>query len=284
MNQATRDKGTDSLPRRLAWETGLPTGFWIIFDKFSEKPHSLFSTEKKGPRIPQYKLVYETLRKHIAGGLYKAGDLLPSENDLCRTYHVTQPTVRQALALLVNEGYIKKRQGKGSIVQEFPKGLGLLSIEGRLSNSSNPELKWQTRILSGPKIGPWPKELMFPATTEEMESGAIHLERKRIIEGLVVFYERLWIPNINMSRFCSRQLENKSLYSILRTHYQVEVARGEQKIWAIAADARIADLLEIPEKSPVLRLERRMDTNRHNFSIYTSLYCNTDQYLLHGTF
>jgi len=239
---------------------------------------------KKRGSIPQYKILYETLRKHITGELYRAGDILPSESELRRTYALTQPTVRQALALLVNEGYIKKRQGKGSIVQQLPKGLGLLSIEGMLSNSNNDLLRWKTKILSGPQIEPWPKEMMFTPTTDEIESGAIKIERKRIIEDTVVFYETLYIPNINMPRFCSRKLENRSLYDILRKNYQIAVTKGEQKIWSVAADKKISELLQVKGGSPILRLERRIDTNRINFSIYSSFYANTGKYIMHGSF
>lgn len=238
---------------------------------------------RKIGEIPQYKLLHEILRKRITSGVYKAGDILPSENELRRTYHLTQPTVRQSLALLVNEGYIKKRQGKGSIVNELPKGLGLLSIEGRLSNSNN-ILRWKTQILSGPGIMPWPSDLMFTPTREELESGSIRIERKRIIENTVVFYETLYIPNINMPRFCSRKFENKSLYAILQKYYQIAIVKGEQKIWAVASDRKISQMLNIRKGNAILRLERRIDTNRENFSIYSSLYSNTDQYLLHGTF
>lgn len=234
--------------------------------------------------IPQYKILYETLRKHITGELYRAGDILPSESELRRTYALTQPTVRQALALLVNEGYIKKRQGKGSIVQQLPKGLGLLSIEGMLSNSNNNLLRWKTQIISGPQIEPWPKEMMFTPTTDEIESGAIKIERKRIIEDTVVFYETLYIPNINMPRFCSRKLENRSLYDILRKNYQIAVTKGEQKIWSVAADKKMGELLQVKAGSPILRLERRIDTNRINFSIYSSFYANTGKYIMHGAF
>jgi len=239
---------------------------------------------KKRGATPQYKILYETLRKHITSEVYRAGDILPSESELCRTYSLTQPTVRQALALLVNEGYIKKRQGKGSIVQQLPKGLGILSIEGRLSNSNNTLLNWETKILSGPRVESWPDQLMFTPTNEEVESGAIKIERKRIIEDTVVFYETLYIPNINMPRFCSRKLENRSLYNILRINYQIVVTKGEQKIWSVLADKKISEMLNIEEGSPILRLERRIDTNRINFSIYSSFYANTDKYLMHGAF
>ena len=57
-------------------------------------------------KISQHKKLYERLRKLIEEGVYRDGDLLPSENDLCRTYNLTRPTVRRALISLSYDGYI----------------------------------------------------------------------------------------------------------------------------------------------------------------------------------
>ncbi|MDP2112696.1 MAG: winged helix-turn-helix domain-containing protein, partial [Bacteroidota bacterium] len=68
-------------------------------------------------KVPQHKKIYEILRKHILSGVYEEGSLLPSENELCAVHNITRPTVRQALEALVNDGFISKKQGKGSIVR-----------------------------------------------------------------------------------------------------------------------------------------------------------------------
>ena len=236
----------------------------------------------KSAKIPQYRQLYETLRKQIIKGVYKAGDLLPSEHELFLAHAVTQPTIRQALALLVNDGYIKKHQGKGSIVQELPKGLGILSIEGRLANSNNDVENLLTKIVDGPRITSWPKNMIFTPTQDELKENCFYIERQRRMADVVVFYEFLHIPNRNLPRFSNCSLENKSLYETLRKNYKIEITGGEQKIWAIAADEQAGRFLEIKKGRPVLRLERRIDTNRNGFSIYTSLFVNTEKYLLQG--
>jgi len=65
-------------------------------------------------KVPQHKKIYETLRKHILTGVYEEGSLLPSENELCAVHNITRPTVRQALEALVKDGFISKKQGKGT--------------------------------------------------------------------------------------------------------------------------------------------------------------------------
>ena len=42
--------------------------------------------------------------------------MLPSENELTKKYNVSRETIRKALTLLLENGYIQKKQGKGSIV------------------------------------------------------------------------------------------------------------------------------------------------------------------------
>lgn len=232
--------------------------------------------------LPQYRKLYELLRKHIVDGIYREGDLLPSENELSRTYGLARPTVRHALDELVKDGFIRKQHGKGSIVHPLPKGIGILSVAGTTSAIGHKNL--ETRILIKPELRQWPVPFMFPLPDHIKESGCIYMKRLRLVEGNPLFVDITWIPNISLPRFTSRKFENRSLFDTLRMHYGVEVTGGEQKLRAIKPDPEIARLLSIPPDSPVLHLERKIDTNRNGFSFYSSLYCNTSDHALFGVF
>lgn len=233
-------------------------------------------------KIPQYKKIYEILRKHILSGVYAEGSLLPSENELCAVHNITRPTVRQALDVLVQEGFILKKQGKGSIVRKPPQDIGILSISGTASAIGNQYL--QTQILQKPQIKPWPAQFPFELSQIERESGCIYMERLRLVDGTPVFYDINHLPNINLPRFTSRTFENKSLFETLRTQYQVEVKGGEQKLKAIKADAKIAKLLNLPVGEPVLSIERKLNTNRDGFHIYSTIWFNSAKHTIFGTF
>ncbi|MCW3806859.1 GntR family transcriptional regulator [Plebeiibacterium marinum] len=238
-------------------------------------------TTKK--ELPPYKILYEMLRKHITDGIYSKGDILPSENELCTSHHVTRPTVRKALDRLVHEGYIRKKQGKGSIVQGQPQGVGILSLSGTTSAIGKENL--QTKIIIKPHLTQWEDDAFgFPLQEIEKEVGCYRLERLRIINKQPVFYDITLIPNINIPRFTSRNFENRSLFGIMRTAYQIEVVGGEQKLLAISADERIQEFFNVPPGHPILRLDRKMETNKEGFSFYSQVYCNTNDYGLYGTF
>ncbi len=231
---------------------------------------------------PQHTIVYETLRKHITEGIYSEGDLLPSENELCATHGVTRPTIRKALDKLVNDGFIIKRKGKGSIVRGTPKGIGILSLGGTTSALGTENLS--TKIIVKPEIRPWDKAFSFTLSEREIEFGCIYLERLRIINNDPVFYDITMIPNINLPRFTSRSFENKSLFNILREHHQVEVTGGEQRIQAILATEKLQDYFNVSKDQPIIQLDRKMNTNRPDLSFYSQVFCNADKYALIGTF
>jgi DNA-binding GntR family transcriptional regulator len=232
--------------------------------------------------IPQYRKLYEILRKHILDGVYQEGDLLPSENELCQLYNMTRPTVRQSLSTLANDGYIRKHQGKGSIVYRLPREIGILSVSGTTSAVGDRNLK--TKIIVKPVLKPWPADFMFPLSELEMESGSVYMERVRLLDNAPIFYDISYIANINLPRITSRQFENKSLFQMMRDHYHIEIKGGDQRLKAIPASAKISRFLKLKKDQPVLYLERKMETNNPELFLYSSIFCNTEKYSIFGRF
>jgi DNA-binding GntR family transcriptional regulator len=237
---------------------------------------------RKKEVIHLYKKVIEDLKWQIEKGDFKKGDLLPSENDLCKLYDTTRVTIRQALSALTNMGYITRKHGKGSIVSEPKSGLGILSLSGVTAGIGTQKLT--TAILQKPMKQAWPDNFFFHLDEEETKAGCVFLSRLRHIDNTPVLYEETYITNINLPRFSSRNLENRSLFNILKEHYKVEVKDGEQKIWARHADKNISSLLQIKTTHPIVHMQRKMQTNVDGLRIYSSLYCNTQENFLWDSF
>lgn len=68
--------------------------------------------------MTKYETLADMLRSKILTGIYKTGDMLPSENELADSEKLSRQTVRQALAILEREGRISRRRGCGSVVTE----------------------------------------------------------------------------------------------------------------------------------------------------------------------
>lgn len=233
-------------------------------------------------QIPQYRKLYELLRKHIVNGVYEEGSLLPSENELCASYQMTRPTVRHALDSLVKDGLILKKQGKGSIVRKQIQNIGILSIAGTASAVGVRYLK--TDILQKPVIKSWPEIFPFELSTLEKESGCIYMERLRYVDDVPVFYDINHLPNIYLPRITKRSFENKSLFEMLRKHYQIEILGGEQQLKAQKPNSKIKELLKLKSGQPVLHIERKLTTNKEGFNIYSTIFFNSEKHAIFGNF
>ena len=69
---------------------------------------------------PKYAQIADYLRSQILKGKYKPDDQLPAELELTRIFGVNRDTVRQAIAVLISEGKVKRIHGRGTFVTEPP--------------------------------------------------------------------------------------------------------------------------------------------------------------------
>ncbi|MDR0698885.1 MAG: GntR family transcriptional regulator [Tannerella sp.] len=236
----------------------------------------------KLPQLPQYKQIYEDLRTQIASGAYIPGDKLPSEHGLSIKYNVARLTVRKALEQLASDELIVRHQGKCSVVKGTPKGIGILSLMSTTTALDSTNLT--TRITMKPELRSWNEAFTFSIEPQEEAAGCIYFERLRLIDEAPVFYDITMLPNINLPHFLNYDMENKSLFDTLRTKYQIVVTGGVQQIFAIRADQRLQKSFNISAAHPVLQLNRKIDTSRSGFHIYSQVFCVTQRYGLIGTF
>ena len=66
---------------------------------------------------PKYKQIYSYLHRAIINNDHKAGDKLPSENELVDQFGASRPTVSRALAQLELDGLVERRPGSGTYVR-----------------------------------------------------------------------------------------------------------------------------------------------------------------------
>ncbi|HMR82417.1 MAG TPA: GntR family transcriptional regulator [Niabella sp.] len=232
--------------------------------------------------LPIYRRLYVDLKKGIDNGKYKTGDLLPSENELCEAYSTTRLTVRQALKELKMRGYITSQHGKGSFVQEPKKALGILSIGGLSAALGHKNLF--TEIIRKPKAGKWDDDFFYELSGEEKKAGAISFIRVRSVNQIPIVYEETFMANLHIRNFTRLNLENTSLFGTLHEKYTIDIKGGEQKIWAVTADKDLSKYLKVKQGTPILHMKRKLATSAPGLNIYSSLYCNTEEFYLHDYF
>lgn len=227
---------------------------------------------------PQYKQLYESLRHQITTGIYKEGDMIPSENELASLHQITRMTVRQALDDLVNEGYICKQKGKGSFVKSRKNAFGTLQFKPKEATES---LLLTHRTLKKPSIHEWEKDFFYELADDEKRVGCISLKRVILVNDKATVVEQLYLPNIHLPGFTMTAFINDSVFETLQQAYHLEMTGCEQTINAIQADGELAFILGLEEDTPILEVFRRYRTNNDTF-IYSRLWCNTTHFSLIG--
>ena len=70
---------------------------------------------------PKYLQVADILRREIAEGVFRDGQTLMTEEELRVRFNVSRQTVRQAIALLEDDGLVDRRRGSGTYVRHGPR-------------------------------------------------------------------------------------------------------------------------------------------------------------------
>ena len=79
---------------------------WKWWNKLAEK------------ELPKYQVIANDLLNKIQTGFYPQNTIIPPETVLAGKYQVSRPTMRQAISLLVNQGYLERKRKRGTLVKK----------------------------------------------------------------------------------------------------------------------------------------------------------------------
>ena len=68
--------------------------------------------------VPLYQQLSEKIKQQITDGKLKAGDKLMTEAEFSQHFEVSRITVRKAIELLADDGFVVRKQGIGTFVAE----------------------------------------------------------------------------------------------------------------------------------------------------------------------
>ena len=201
---------------------------------------------------PYYAQILDQLRQEMRDGVRKAGEMLPSEAELCSTFAVSRTVVRRALQELEYEGLIYRKQGKGSFVAErklqelliqqltgfhqdmVSQGHAIANRVLRLEEGQADEVAAEALGLAGERV--------------------IILERLRVVDGLPVNVSISFVPVQHCPELLSADLTEGSLYAFIEAHCGQRIVRGRRTIEAIRPTAQMTELLEIEPDLPVFKI------------------------------
>lgn len=186
---------------------------------------------------------------------YRSGQRFTPEQQLALDHGVSRNLARDALALLQGEGVIARQQGMGTFVtssKQFSGG------RGPARSFSLREGAYHEVVTLEPMVAP-------PAVVEALqvgpEAGVMLLERRTVVAAEPV---GVWTSYLPFGLAADLQHDDPRLagdyYELLDDLLDGEgrVVDVELSVDATIARGDAATLLDVPEGSPLLRLERRV--------------------------
>ncbi len=191
---------------------------------------------------PLYYQLKEILRKNILAGVWKAGDKIPTEKELSETFGVSTAVVRQAVSLLVNEGFLVKRQGKGTFVVDTRVRQGPRKLSSFSEEMAAMGLKASSIVLEkGIKEA---DEKISKALQIQPKTRVIMVKRLRLANDEPLGIQTFYIPEYMVPDFLQNDL-TQSLYELLETKYGIVIKSAYEKYYATILDKYECKLLKV---------------------------------------
>ncbi|WP_461534105.1 GntR family transcriptional regulator [Sinomicrobium sp.] len=198
--------------------------------------------------IPLHLQVEQLLRELIEKPEYKEGKLLPKEVELAKMLGISRNTVRQATNKLEHEKLLIRKKGVGTRVVKQ-------TLSTKLSNwaSFSEEMHSKGVEFVNYQINvSWVAADSEVATALQIEEGreVLRMERLRGLDkGPFVNFISFFHPRIGLT---GKEDFSRHLYTILERDYATIPSVSKERINAIQATRKLAELLDVKPGSPLL--------------------------------
>ncbi len=205
---------------------------------------------------PLYYQLLIILKDKIENGVWKPGDIIPTEQELMEQYSISRSTTRQAILALVNDGYLHREKSKGTIVSS-PTGRmrfvgSLMSFSEEMDSKKIPHY---SQIIS---------QQILPASNPIAEKFSIkpgssmyYLKRVRFLNDRPFLLDEHFIPYYLCNGIEEKYKNNTSLYQLLKVEYNFNLHHGQIEFEPIVPGSKeVIDLLKVNPTTSLLYVSR----------------------------
>lgn len=199
--------------------------------------------------------IEEYLLQEISKGLTEPGFFLPTELEIARKFSVSRYKVRDVLWKLSTEGYIRRIQGKGTVVS-FHK----YESNWRVNKHS-------VQPIRETHLGQNPYSILNSAFIEYPERKTMNFLGIKSTEKVYRFdvvryiadkpfnYSTAWLPELSFPGLKDVFDGSKSLYDVLREEYKVDIHQKNLSIEIIFAEEQDCQILDVKKGAPLYLMD-----------------------------
>ncbi|MYN08536.1 histidine utilization repressor [Pseudoduganella aquatica] len=202
---------------------------------------------------PIFQRIKDHLLEQIAAGVWKEGDVIPSEQALVKQFGVSRMTVNRAVRELTAEQVLTRRQGSGTYVAQQKYQATLLEIKSIADEvrARGHAHRSSLQLLEQSKAGDLlAKQFGLPPASVLFHSVIVHFEN-----GVPIQVEDRWV-----NPACAPLYMSQDFAAITPNEYLMAAAPlqgATYSIEALSPPRDIADMLAIDTRQPCLVLKRQ---------------------------
>ena len=201
---------------------------------------------------PLYQQLMEDIKYANEDGKYQPEEKIPSEPELSELYSLSRITVRRAVDELCAQGYLVKKQGKGTFVgraklQRKLPGNNTMSFTDvcRLNGKVH-----SVRMLTCQEVPARQDEIKF--LNLEPGSKLLYIQRLHMADGVPIQLENNFYPLDRFAFLRQEDLEHNSLLQILRERHGINTCNtSDTTVEIVRASPEYAQLLDVPVGEPL---------------------------------
>lgn len=200
-----------------------------------------------------YKDILENLKSKIESGYYEEGAMLPKEIELAEMFNSSRQTVRKALDMLKNAGYVYSIKGTGTFVKSKKTDYILSYMRSYTEIISDQRSQPSSIVLAAKAIKANPKV----AAALNIKTGAkcYFVDRIRKADEIIMCYERTFVSAELCPGIDKYVTPSSSLYWLYENKYSLKIGKGEFHLEAVNASKEVAEMLKIKENDAVLFMD-----------------------------
>jgi len=218
---------------------------------------------------PRYELVLRKL-KHLVEEKFKEGDKLPSEIELAKLFGVSRATLREAMRILEEEGYVVRKHGIGTFVASRP-----------ILQTGMEELQSITKLMEKQGYKPHTKDVIITRTNPNVKEAhmlkiaqneeIIKIERVRLADSTPVVY---CVDRLPAKLFDDKfEFKGESLFDYLNDNLGIYIAYAISDIIPMLAEKNgVYKKLNLEKNDVVLLLDQVHFDQNDTPILYSSNY------------
>lgn len=230
--------------------------------------------------VPLYEQLKMALRERLESQIFAPGERMPSEAELCDKYGVSRITVRRAVEELVEEGYLERRQGKGTFVAQSRSMVAVMSLDGSASEGFSDRYKSrQSSVIISKKE--------YPANSQERkwlkleeEDTVLVLTRQILLDGKPWMIDRATYPAKRFPGMFDKIGNNTSTYEVMRRDYGVQMSKARRAVTLVYATNEQGKLLCCAPGTPLFKRFKAVYDEQDGPVHLSSTYVNAENVVL----